>query len=616
MKSLTLLVQSLLEDIEQGCGTSTTRDFVTITRRVEHEGLAFLTLTLPRFCQDFERSLEESKIDSSRFFGFKRQKRGALPRFLGGLLSLVFDSQTGVLLDSPNVCAIADIRQICLMFKKVKLECSVERTEATYDQFVKTEHELTCKEASLSSSLREEFKSISRLIWSDSNLDRPIFQAIETRIQNYDHMPKHGPGATAERISGNRKYDLLRWHTRLEPWFPYDLYGCNRPDMVIDGQDSVEFVDPDAELPVRVISVPKTAKGPRIIAIEPVAMQYTQQSLLEILVPALEQHPHTRGAVNFTSQSINRAIAISASKEQNLATLDLSEASDRVLCSLVSDMLDGLPNLRDAIMACRSTRANVPGRGILHLSKFASMGSALCFPVESMVFYTILQLAIHRASNTRPCFNSIQSIKQVVRVYGDDLVCPVDMVHTVIAYLESFGLKVNAHKSFWNGKFRESCGMDAYDGACVTPTYVRELAPNGRQDCERIVSWTSLCNLLYKRGYWRAADYTRKVVESALGRKLRLVSDESAGLGLHSLPSDWYQRVTTSISGWCNDMQRFVTVAPVSISRPRPSKLDGYGALMKYFLKRGDDPFLDSKHLMRSGRPLHAHIKVRKVPSF
>lgn len=611
MKSLTSLVRIILEDIQGGCGTSTTRDFQTVARRVEHEGESFLTITLPNFCRDFERSLERGKVDSTLFVGFKRQKGGALPRFLGGLLSLVFDPKTGVLLDEPEVCAISDIRQLCLMFKKVLLPCSDSRERDALRKYVEVEQELACKEATLSQEDRKAFKDISRLIWGDATLDHSNFRMIEEAIARNDHVPKHGPGATAERISGNRKYDLLHWHSRLEQYFPYDLFGSSRPDLVLEGLDSIEFLDPDAELPVEVISVPKTLKAPRIIAKEPVCMQYTQQAILELLVPAVEKHPLSSGAVNFTRQDSNREKArLSSEKAQSLATLDLSEASDRVLASLVWDMLDNTPNLRGAIFACRSTRAHVPGMGVYPLTKFASMGSALCFPVEAMVFYTIIMLAMHKAKGIRPTYSSIKSMKDGVRVYGDDLIVPVDMVQAIVEHLTLYGLKVNENKSFWNGKFRESCGMDAYDGQCVTPIYVRRKAPSDRQHVEEIVSWVSLSNQLFKRGYWRAADYCKRVVESALKRKLKLVRSLSQGLGLHTF------KECVSIDAWDHVLHRFVASVPVFTAKPRPSKVDGYGALMKFFLRRSDEPFEDEKHLIRAGRPLHAHIKVRKVPSY
>ena len=116
MKSHIALLKQLLNDISNWCCTSTSRDFETVTRRLEHEGNSFLTITLPAFCQDFERGLELGRVSSSSFCGF--HKRRALPQFLGGLLRMVFDSESGVLLKETNIHAIFAIRQFCLFFQK------------------------------------------------------------------------------------------------------------------------------------------------------------------------------------------------------------------------------------------------------------------------------------------------------------------------------------------------------------------------------------------------------------------------------------------------------------------------------------------------------------------
>lgn len=182
MKSLTTLVQIILEDIENACGTSTTRDFETIARRVEDEGISFLTITLPSFGLDFERSLDQGKVASSSFHGFHRDKEGVLPRFLGGLLKLVFCSVSGVLLDKPNVCAINDIRQICLMFKKVELACTEKRTQDAYSKFVQTEHELLDAKSKMAPSLLKEFTELSRIIWTDQLRKSNGFVALNEKV--------------------------------------------------------------------------------------------------------------------------------------------------------------------------------------------------------------------------------------------------------------------------------------------------------------------------------------------------------------------------------------------------------------------------------------------------
>lgn len=100
MKSLMTLMQCILADAGMWCCTSAARDLNTITRRVEHEGISFLTITLPQFCSDFERSLDEQRIAPTAFTSFRR--RGSLPQFLGGFLELVFDRASGRLLDADR----------------------------------------------------------------------------------------------------------------------------------------------------------------------------------------------------------------------------------------------------------------------------------------------------------------------------------------------------------------------------------------------------------------------------------------------------------------------------------------------------------------------------------
>jgi len=64
MKSLEQLLVSLLADM-QGKTSDTDRllDIRTIQQRMKDEGDSFVTITLPGFAQDFERSLEQRRVD-------------------------------------------------------------------------------------------------------------------------------------------------------------------------------------------------------------------------------------------------------------------------------------------------------------------------------------------------------------------------------------------------------------------------------------------------------------------------------------------------------------------------------------------------------------------------
>lgn len=600
------LLLCVLDDSSIWCRTSTTRDFETITRRVENEGWSFITITLPTFCSDFERSLADGRIDRNSFMGFKRMKNSSLPAFLSGLMSIVFDSVSGCLLDNPDIHAIACIRQICLLHKKVLLPCSKEREKQAFEGFVKCEHEVSIanrKVATLDDSIKIPlgvFGEVSDVMWSS------VLGDLSNKVASHDLIPRHGPGATAEKISGNQKYSIKRWHERLQPFFPADLFAIpsyNALEMLED----IDFIEPDAELPVRVIQVPKTLKTPRIIAIEPVCMQYAQQALMAPMVSVLESHPLTGGKINFTDQTVNRELALSSSKSGRFATLDLKEASDRVPASLVDRMLKTVPALREAIFACRSTRARVPGIGDQHLTKFASMGSALCFPIESMVFYTICISAELQRLGLRVSRTNLLRVSRDVRVYGDDIIVPVEAVPLVCSELEAFGLKVNFRKSFDSGKFRESCGMDAYDGTPVTPAYCRRTLPSNKRNALEIVSALSLSNQLYERGFWIAAQYLRDIV-TGLNVPVPIVADTSPIIGRKSFVFDYeYSRVCPILH---RRLARGIRIRTVK----RTSVIDGYAALMKCFLKQGDEPFADKDHLERYGRPLSVDIKTGWFP--
>jgi hypothetical protein len=487
------------------------------------------------------------------------------------------------------------------MCKKILLDCTEKRIQGAFDGYIACEKEVKAWTLSINDQEIDRFGRVADLLFAHD------LSALDLAIYSTRHQPRHGPGATAERISANSKYSLQVWTQRLEDGcFPADQFVIANASF-FDELESVDFLEPEAEIPVRVITVPKTMKTPRIIAIEPVCMQYAQQSILEILVPTLEQSNYLFGSIGFTDQVPNQRLAKIGSETGDLATIDLSEASDRVSNLLVKRLFMNYPSLARAVQACRSERADVPGHGVQTLTKFASMGSALCFPVEAMVFLTIILCAYEKELSRTLKKEDISYILQQVRVYGDDIIVPTHLVRHVCSELTIFGLKVNANKSFWTGKFRESCGRDYYDGHDVTVTYVRRNLPCKRGNASETASAVALRNQLYKAGLWNAT----KVLDELIGRLAPFpnVAETSPVLGRHSFLGYETQRLSPTTH---SPQVKGLVLRPV----PRTSKLDGHGALLKYFLKRGNQPFFDVKHLERSGRPEHVDINVRWASAF
>jgi hypothetical protein len=553
------------------------RDMKTIMSRVKNEGLSFLTITLPIFARDFERALANGSVDATLFKRWKRSKGAVMPAFLQGFTRQIFDFETGKVLndeypqhggfpnDFPTI--VDSVRQLCLTFKKVELDCTPERTAAAFENFIATEQSFD--DFQLSKEDRAEFLAVSSMLWDNLVVD----------FNPSDCTLRHGPGATAEGISGNRKYRWQRWHDRMEPYFP--LVGNGYPlGIPADSEElqNVTIVQETDEQPVKVVAVPKTLKGPRIIAIEPVCTQYAQQGIRDFLYDRLESFWLTKGHINFRDQSVNQKLAITSSRTGHLATIDLSDASDRVPRDLALEMFRANPDLLDSIDACRSRSAKLPdGRLVSPLRKFASMGSALCFPVEAMYFYTICVVALLKAKGLSVTQRNIFKVSRYVYVYGDDIIVPSTNAAIVLDHLHKYNCKVNTAKTFWSGSFRESCGVDAFKGELVTPVYIRRLRPESMQQAHRIISWVATSNLFYKKGYWRTTQLMRSKLERVVG-SLPYVSETSSGLGHFSLLG--YQ----TIERWNRQLHRFEvkTLLPCEITKH--DSLEGYGALSKCLL--------------------------------
>jgi hypothetical protein len=595
-----LLWQEVANELATWCCTSTSRDFKTVSTRVKYEGDSFLTITLPNFCTDFQKSLAEGQVDRNLFQGFAFTS--GLPRFLGGFLDLVFDRGTGRLLDNPSVDAIFAIRQLTLMFGKIALPCSEERTAAAIEGYIKCEQSV--KDSDNERGLQEidEFSTMASMLWDD------LFTQVSRKIALGEILPKHGPGATADRLKGNQKYNQTEWTRRLEDIFP--AAGFLLPNWnFLDNLNSVNWLEPGAERPVRVITVPKTLKTPRIIAIEPTAMQYVQQGILEAFTECIDADDNARAFIRWKSNVPNQRLARRGSLSGNLATLDLSEASDRVSNQLVREMLFDHPILADAVDASRSRRAEVPvhnGKKVIRLAKFASMGSALCFPMESLVFMTVIFLGIQDELRRPINPDDIKSFKGQVRVYGDDIIVPVRFVRSVVSKLETFGFKVNASKSYWTGKFRESCGKDYYAGHDVSVVRVRQLIPTQRSSVPEIISIVSLRNQLYQRGLWQSVRYLDNLIEGLI--PFPAVGPNSPILGKHNFSGFESERM-------CSDLQIPLVRGYKVVSKLPVDKLEDAGALLKFFLKRSEEPFVDRNHLERYGRPEAVDIKLRWASS-
>lgn len=591
------IFSALLDDVEFKTGVDLSRDRFTISKRFKHEGLSFLTITLPSLSDSLQSRLNGDEASPTDFQGFRLVRSGSFPRFLEGLFRLVLDVDSGSVRSDADVDAIISIRQICNLAKKIKIPCHESKVSKAIDNYIQIEQEV----CSLNHSIdwdSHPISSFGREIWT-SRLMR-----IDLDCYNNNLHPKHGPGSTSDRIRGNAKYRFKTWPSRLDDAFPLEEFAIANSSFWENAQ-SIKLLSPEQEIPSKVTAVPKTLKGPRLIAQEPVAMQYAQQSLLERFVDEIESMDIE--SIRFTDQSVNRRMALYSSINGDYATVDLKDASDRVPFNFVSSVFHRLPNLWKKMTACRSTKSILPNGDILHLGKWASQGSALCFPVLAVTVYTVAAYTVKQLTglSTR---RTIAYCNKNVFVYGDDLIIPTHILRDVIANLESIGLRVNKNKTYGGGYFRESCGMDAYRGYDVTPTRITRLPPTDVNSVDAIVSLVESSNSFHQKGYWRTASLIVDQINS-LGVRLPLGSSCSGYLSLTT-----YQNVVEfdrySADGLHNRIVKAFSVKSVIPS----SKIDGHEALLKCLLHRGLDP-LAKDHLDRAGRPASLRLKKRWTSS-
>lgn len=575
MKSTIELLNALCTDVQRLTCTSMAKDLITIKSRLEKEGESFLTITLPTFAKGIERCIELGYFDPSLFRAFgKTTAFGSvrIPKLFSGIVSKLFDVH-GLLRKDANPDLVDGIRQICLCFNKLKKECTNERQLAAIRSFRQCEADLGTFRPKdwvhLNPFKRVFVRVFGNALWR-----------LQCKLQSGELVPNHGPGAVAEGFRGNGKLTRQHWSKRLERSF--SIYDYAVPNYGFDvGEVLPDAFESKTELPVKVTFVPKTQKTPRVIAIEPTHNQYTQQALSRELVKLIESDPWCKG-IHFTDNSFNREYARKSSLDRKYATLDLSEASDRVHAGLVFLMLSDYDALARAFFDCRSKYALLPDDEVVGLKKFASMGSALCFPVESMVFYTLCILSGFKTLGLAMSDKNLKTITSQIHVFGDDLIVPTSWSKVLIEMLESAKFKVNTSKSFVSGPFRESCGMDAMHGVQITPVYIRRSLPTNKKDHKAIVSTVASANLFYKKGYWVSAAYMRSLVERLIG-VLPHVPDDSPSVGWHSF------RQFTTVQRWNHQLHRFEHKGFIAKSRERKDVVEGAARLLKYFLRSFDN---------------------------
>jgi hypothetical protein len=483
------------------------RDIITIKERLKDEGIGFLTKTLPSLGKCLDKALSnDSLLPSSHNFEKSKSGWGA-PLFMGHFWLAIFDPSTGALRDNPDdiqsqVIAVRAVRQICYLFYKLKGAYAPDAAQEVLDQFVQTDSELPAvdDDVLLSPKAERALESARMLVWYTLRGFDPL-----------DITPGHGPGAVATGESPWEKFSFSRLYPKLDEKYPYPDFFFYNYGHLCDELQSLEDLD-DCESPcAKIALVEKDSRGPRLISMEPLEIQWIQQGLMKSLYSTIEsENSPCFGYVNFTNQCINRGLALDNSFDGKLVTADMKEASDRVSHWLIRKLMPA--HLIEYFEACRSPETELPCGRRVHLNKFCPMGSAVCFPLEALTFWA---LAVGSLVDIT-CMKHIKKLPPVY-VYGDDLILPREDLDTIRPVFEELHLLFNEDKCCTGRFFRESCGMDAFKLNNVTP--LRCKTPwSDLPSPEAAVSWIEFTNLLQEQGLTDVASYLRGQLIHRLGQ--------------------------------------------------------------------------------------------------
>lgn len=622
------------------------RDIERLSLLVQTRGLGLFTLDLPALDSILLKGIETGRLVStgplSRVVSVKCQ----VPRFLRGLWLRVFDLNACLLVE-PDATAIAFLRQIFCLGKKVEVSCSRQRLKETLDEYHKIEREL--RKPTLGWELDELFSASDGdnvhfldVIASYSSADLfarnehpysaddarllrglqqvaddlvcrfkafdPSDYAIERAVQGLGSTGfRHGPGAVSDK-SGARgtidKYSFTNWPDKLQTCFPLSYCGMGLSPFHASASRVSRH-----EPPARLIAVPKTAKSPRLIAKEPTSHQWCQQVTLDYMVREIRRVIGD-DFIAFNDQSRSHEMVVRGSLDRSLCTVDLSSASDRLTCWTVERAFRMNPSLLSALHSARTRwmEDNVEKQSppnFFIMKKFASQGTAVTFPVQTLVFF----MCVLACLPGRNVDEKMRLYRGQVRTYGDDIVIPRVGYASLVRLLDLLQLKVNVDKSFVHSHFRESCGLDCFKGYDVTP--VKPTRMSGRTP-EGWMSLLELSNNLYKRGYWTASKVIEMELYDTMPKRvnrsmLHVVGHSSGSAGLASYMGG--KLSSSARTRWNPNLHR-EEVSTISVrSEMKGSEPSGISMLRRYLFE-GSSP--NAPRDMR----LRTNLRVSNYPGW
>lgn len=224
--------------------------------------------------------------------------------------------------------------------------------------------------------------------------------------------------------------------------------------------------------------VPKKVEISRVICTEPALNMHFQLGFGSIIETYLRR---VHRLCIKKQADVNRFLVLRGNED--LGTIDLSSASDTISMRLLEFLLP--KGFYGYLCMGRSRFTKLPNGKWIELQMVSTMGNGYTFPLQTMLFSSVIR-AIYRMKGiaVQPCVYRVDDEPHIAPssygCFGDDMIVRRDAYNAVIQVLELLGFTVNIDKSFQDGFFRESCGVDVYKGNDVRPVHIERL--NGPQD--------------------------------------------------------------------------------------------------------------------------------------
>ena len=277
-----------------------------------------------------------------------------------------------------------------------------------------------------------------------------------------------GPGASLMAAGGDFYTKLFAGTLTCTKPVLYAMYKRYVSQLPL-WKDAEERRSKDCEVVVtdcnRISFVPKDNTISRTICTEPSLNMYYQLGLATLLERRLRAW-----GINLENQPfLNRKMALRGSLDGSFATIDLSSASDSMSLKMLKSMLP--KQWYELLLLLRASNTELPDGKKVPLHMVSTMGNGFTFPLQTILFSAVVR-SVYKVMGIRPTDGLLG---RTWSVFGDDIIVVAKAFTTVCRVLNLLGFCVNEKKSFNEGDFKESCGLDAYRGVDVRSVYLKKV---------------------------------------------------------------------------------------------------------------------------------------------